>query len=189
MEIKNTYSYWSENIVEECRMVLNAVDEDVDEEYIQLVLSSRQLFFIGVGRVLLSLKSIAKRYNHLGISCSIVGDVTEPAITMQDLLIVGSGSGNTLIPVAISKKAKQIGAKVVQIGCNPDGDVGKIADLFVRLPAQSKKTLPEEIKSIQPMTSLFEQSLLLFGDITAAMIIERKNIDIQTLWKFHANLE
>ena len=39
------------------------------------------------------------------------------------------------------------------------------------------------------MTSLFEQSLLLMGDILAKMIIEQKQLDMKALWQFHANLE
>ena len=39
------------------------------------------------------------------------------------------------------------------------------------------------------MTSLFEQSLLLFGDATAMMLIRDRGIELEKLWEFHANLE
>jgi len=39
------------------------------------------------------------------------------------------------------------------------------------------------------MTTLFEQSLLLLGDILAKMVIERRQIDMKGLWRCHANLE
>lgn len=39
------------------------------------------------------------------------------------------------------------------------------------------------------MTSLFEQSLLLFGDVVAKMIIDERQIDMKSLWRYHANLE
>ena len=39
------------------------------------------------------------------------------------------------------------------------------------------------------MTSLFEQSLLLFGDTTAMMMVEDRGIDVGKLWQYHANLE
>ncbi len=189
MDHQFSYTCWSQKVIEECNHVLLGIKEEDVEKYLDILKDSHRIFFIGVGRVLLSLKCIAKRYNHLGMNCSIVGDITEPAITPDDVLIVGSGSGNTLIPVAISQKAKSLGATVVQIGCNADGNVGKIADLFIRIPAQSKKHLPDEIASEQPMTSLFEQSLLLFGDITAAMIMSRNSINPEKLWQYHANLE
>ena len=52
-----------------------------------------------------------------------------------------------------------------------------------------KNYLEDEIDSVQPMTSLFEQSLLILGDTVAKMIIDKKQIDMKSLWKYHANLE
>ena len=39
------------------------------------------------------------------------------------------------------------------------------------------------------MTSLFEQTLLLLGDIVAKMLIDRQGLDMKGLWQYHANLE
>jgi len=39
------------------------------------------------------------------------------------------------------------------------------------------------------MTSLFEQTLLLYGDAVARVIVERKALDLTSLWQYHANLE
>lgn len=187
--MKDSYEFWVEQIVEECNKVLSSVDKNVVESYIDCICGAKRVFFIGVGRVLLSLEAIAKRYNHIGIDCAVVGQITEPAITPQDVLLVGSGSGNSLVPRAISDKAKSLGAKLVHIGSDPNGYIAQKADLFVRLPAHTKSELSDEIPTKQPMTSQFEQALLFFGDVTAAMIIARKNIDLDSLWKYHANLE
>lgn len=64
-----------------------------------------------------------------------------------------------------------------------------ISDFMVRIPVRTKCYLEDEISSSQPMTTLFEQSLLLLGDIIAKMIVERKNINMDSLWRCHANLE
>ena len=39
------------------------------------------------------------------------------------------------------------------------------------------------------MTSLFEQTLLLLGDVIAKMMIDRRKLDMKALWQYHANLE
>lgn len=156
---------------------------------IEMIEKADKVFFIGVGRVFLSLQAMAKRLAHLNIKTYIVGQITEPAIAENDLLIVGSGSGETLIPVAIAKKAKSFGAKVAHIGSNPNSSMNEYSDLFIRIPVTSKANLADEIKSKQPMTSLFEQSLLVLGDVIALSIVEKNNIDIKSLWKCHANLE
>jgi 6-phospho-3-hexuloisomerase len=169
-----------------------ALHDTASESVINLkgeILKANKVFFVGVGRVLLSLQAVAKRLAHLGINTHFVGEITEPAITPKGLLIVGSGSGASLFPLAIAKKAKTIGAKIVHIGSNPNSEMKNIAHFMVRIPVRTKFYLEDEIESSQPMTSLFEQSLLLLGDILVKMIIDEKNIDLKELWQYHANLE
>ncbi len=187
--IGQAFSANCEMILQECAAALKAVDPEVVEQYLDLIQKAEKVFFVGVGRVMLSLQCIAKRYAHLGIRAVIVGQITEPAITNRDVLIVGSGSGETLFPSAIAKKAKGYGAKIIHIGYNPQSGLREIADLFVRIPMAGKNRTEGDVRSVQPMTSLFEQALLLFGDATAMMLIERNKIDINYLWAYHANLE
>jgi len=183
------YTGASQLVLEELATALGAIKEEEIEQLIATVLSARKVFFVGVGRVMLSLQAIAKRWAHLGIDTHVVGEITEPAITKDDVLIVGSGSGTTLFPAGIARKAHSLGARVVHIGSNPNSPLKEIVCLMVRIPVRTKYYLEDEIDSNQPMTSLFEQSLLLLGDITAKMIIERKQLDLRGLWQYHANLE
>ena len=178
-----------ELILDECRLALSKVDPAVVEHLIEALLSADKIFFTGVGRVLLSLQAMAKRFGHLGLKTYCVGQITEPAITKNDLLIVGSGSGESLIPVAIAKKAKGFGAKIAHIGSNSKSSLKPITDIFVCIPVRTKLFRPDEIDSQQAMTSLFEQCLLIFGDAIAGMIIRRQQLKIKELWQYHANLE
>lgn len=178
-----------ELILEEIDNALSNVKQEDIDSFIKLLDKSEKIFFIGVGRVMLSLEAFAKRLSHLGYNCHVVGDITEPAITNKDLLIVGSGSGNSIVPVGIAKKAKSLGATIVHIGSNTNGEIKEITDLMIRIPVRTKFYLEDEIESKQPMTSLFEQSLFIFGDIVCKSIIDSKNIDIKLLWEHHANLE
>lgn len=184
-----TYSQTAGLVVAELKTALDSIDPESVEKLIGLVLGARKVFFVGVGRVMLSLQATAKRWAHLGIDTHLVGEITEPAITPDDVLIVGSGSGTTLLPAGIAQKAHQIGAKVVHIGSNPNSPLKDIVCLTVRIPVRTKYYLEDEIDSRQPMTSLFEQTLLLLGDVVAKMIIDRKELDMKGLWQYHANLE
>jgi 6-phospho-3-hexuloisomerase len=176
-------------ITTELSHTLMSIESDDVKKLLVEIQKAEKVFFVGVGRVLLSLQSIAKRLAHLGIQTYIVGQITEPAITEKDLLIVGSGSGETAFPLIIAKKAKQYHARVAHIGANPNSSMREYADLFIKIPVSTKLHLPGEIPSIQPMTSLFEQSLLLLGDALALMMIREQNIDMPSLWEYHANLE
>ncbi|MFZ4451604.1 6-phospho-3-hexuloisomerase [Salibacterium aidingense] len=183
------YQYAAKTITDELSAALHNIDSKEVDELLRKIQKAEKVFFVGVGRVLLSLEAIAKRLAHLGIKTYIVGQVTEPAITENDLLIVGSGSGETAFPLIIAKKAKQFNATVAHIGADPESSMEKYADTFVRIPVRTQLELPNEIPSVQPMKSLFEQNLLLLGDTIALMIVREQNIEISNLWKHHANLE
>lgn len=184
-----SYVETSKKITDELSTTLNQVNEEEIYSLLDEINKAEKVFFVGVGRVLLSLKAIAKRLAHIGVKTYFVGQITEPAITEKDLLIVGSGSGETAFPLIIAKKAKDNNARVAHIGTNPKSSMKEYTDCFIKIPVSSKLSLPGEIKSVQPMTSLFEQSLLLLGDTLALMMIKEKNIDMKELWRYHANLE
>lgn len=177
-------------VTDELKNALMSIDTESLERLAEEILAADQVFFIGVGRVLLSLQSVCKRLAHLGIRSHYVGEITEPAITKNDLLIVGSGSGGSLFPLNIAKKARNtVDCRIVHVGSNPNSEMKDIADFMVRIPVRTKQYLDDEIDSCQPMTSLFEQSVLLMGDILAKMIIEDRKLDMKSLWQYHANLE
>lgn len=177
------------SILGEVSKALDAVAEADVAELVSLVMEADKVFFVGVGRVLLSLEAFAKRLGHLGVSSVVVGQITEPAITTADLLIVGSGSGESIVPLAIVRKAKQLGARVVHIGSNPNSSMREYADHFLRIPTQTKLGLDSEVSSVQPMTSLFEQCLLILADAVALMVVRQSQVDLRELWRLHANLE
>ena len=177
-------------VLDELKRTLDSIDPASVERLAQAILEADQVFFVGVGRVLLSLQCVCKRLAHLGIKAHYVGEITEPAITKNDLLIVGSGSGASLFPLGIAKKARSaVDCKIVHIGSNPNSEMKDIADFMVRIPVRTKFYLEDEIDSCQIMTSLFEQAVLLLGDVLAKIIVEQRQLDMKALWQYHANLE
>lgn len=177
-------------VLTELTHTLDSIDPASLEKLKNDILSADQVFFVGVGRVMLSLESICKRFSHLGIRAHCVGDITEPHLNPEDLLIVGSGSGTTLFPLSIAKKAREtVGCRIAHIGSALNSPVDDYADYLVRIPVRTKLYLEDEIDSCQPMTTLFDQSLLLTGDILAKMIIDEKHLDMKSLWQYHANME
>ena len=184
------YAAASREVTDELERTLSSINADELEHLADEILKADQVFFVGVGRVMLALECVCKRFAHLGIRTHCVGEITEPAITKNDLLIVGSGSGGSLFPLGIARKAREtVDCTIVHIGSNPNSEMKDIADFMVRIPVRTKFYLEDEIDSCQPMTSLFEQSVLLVGDILAKIIIEQRGLDMKALWRYHANLE
>lgn len=176
-------------VLDELTVTLSSVQCGEIDKLMTEILQARRVFVVGVGRVMLMLQAFVKRLNHLGVESYYVGEINEPAISKDDLLIVGSGSGETVIPVSITKVAKKFSPKIAYIGSNCSSSVCKMADIRVRIPCRTKLGLQDEIKTQQPMSSLFEQSILLICDIVCLLIIERCHINMDKLWDKHANLE
>jgi 6-phospho-3-hexuloisomerase len=187
----------SESMVRECReavltevrFALESISDTDTTAFMAALGKADTVFCVGVGRVGLAISALVKRLNHLGLKAYMVGDLSEPAATDKDLLVVASGSGESAIPVAIASVAESKGIPIAYIGSNMKSHIAQIASVKVRIPVSTKLNLPGEISSQQIMSSLFEQALLLFGDIVALAYSRSKGLELSTLWRRHANLE
>jgi len=175
-------------VVSELERTIAAVEPGDVEKAISALLAARRVFVVGVGRVSLVLQAFVKRLNHLGIDAWVVGAVNEPALEPDDLLVVGSGSGESIVPVAIARRARQLGGTILYVGSNLSSTVAVLADHTLRIPCRTKLALPDEIPTKQPMASLFEQALLLVCDAICLMIARRGGYELSSYGR-HANLE
>lgn len=185
----NEYNSVKNSILHEITQTLETVHPEEVQVLVDAILGSRRVFVTGVGRVLLVMQAWAKRLNHLGIMTFFAGEINEPAISDEDLLISASGSGESVVPRAITSVALKYKPKICYIGSNNESTIAQMADIHVNFQCSTKHKKAEEIVSVQPMSSLFEQSLFILGDIVALMIIKKKNIELGKLWDIHANLE
>ncbi|WP_050183082.1 6-phospho-3-hexuloisomerase [Domibacillus robiginosus] len=163
-----------------------------DEETIQLVngiIEANKVFVAGAGRSGFMAKSFAMRMMHVGLDPYVVGETVTPNLEAGDIFIVGSGSGETKSLVPMVEKAKAIGATVAVVTIVPDSTIGKQADIVIQIPAQTKAGEDTGTTSIQPMGSLFEQSLLLFYDSLILTIMEKRGMNSDRMYGRHANLE
>lgn len=178
-----------DEVCEEIRNALTSVEEQNLKELIDLILSAEKVFVVGVGRVMLVMQAFAKRLKHLEIDAHVVGEIVEPPISAHDILIVGSGSGETMISVNIAKLAQKSRAKVGLITSSHKSTLKKLADVSVVIPCPTKLHLPDEPISKQPMANLFEQSLYILCDCLTIILQEKLGITGDRMWKTHANLE
>lgn len=184
---ESQYIHNQKSVIAELDTVLKSINKQEIEQLILALLSSEKIFIIGVGRVKISLSALAKRLNHLGIKTWLVGDVNEPPIGKNDLLLVGSGSGESLFPKNIAICAKKYHAKIAHLTSSPQSSIAQLSDIIVDFHCNSKSG--EGIKTIQPMTTLFEQSLMIFGDLICLDIAKRKGLTAEQVATQHANLE
>lgn len=143
---------------------------------------SRSIFVVGIGRSGLVARAFAMRLMHLGYSTFVFGETITPRIGKGDLLLAISGSGETGYVVAIAKKAKELGAKVVAITSSQNSTLARLSDLTVLI----KSKFGKEIANIAPLGTVFELTSMLFFDSLIAEIMERKKLREEDLAKRHS---
>ncbi|MDO4323011.1 MAG: 6-phospho-3-hexuloisomerase [Lachnospiraceae bacterium] len=186
MEIKNVAAAAAREIAE----TLQKIDENQVDLLVGEILKAKKVYVSGAGRSLLMMRGIAMRLMHLGFESYVVGDTTTPAFEKGDLLIVGSGSGETSGLINVVNKAKKLGGNIAVFTIKKESSLGKMADVLVEIPAFTPKVHYENMKrTILPSGSLFEQCLLVLGDTIVIPLAEKRNIVLEGEFSRHANLE
>lgn len=175
-------------IIKEVTKVLSKVNKQEVSDLIDILARSKKIVVVGAGRMGLSSKAFAMRLKHLGLDSYFLGDSNVPNIGKNDLLLVASGSGETKTIVEISKIAKFNQSKVALITVNPGSTIGKLADVVVKLSSPTKNS-NSNIKSMQPMTTLTEQSLFILLDAIVLELMDRMDETGDSMWARHSNLE
>ena len=144
----------------------------------------RKVYITGVGRSGLVVHAFGQRLMHLGFDVHLAQEVTAPAIRRGDLLVACSGTGTTLLPLYMARKARKIGARVVSLTASPRSPLAKLSHLVILIPAPlgGKGTR-------QPARSLFEQTLFLYLDSVVLTAMHELRIPGRRLGRRHANLE
>ncbi|MFI8496085.1 6-phospho-3-hexuloisomerase [Peribacillus butanolivorans] len=183
-----TTQYLAE-VVQELSRTVDLISDEEAEKLVNKILESKKIFVAGAGRSGFMGKSFVMRMMHMGIDAYVVGETVTANLEKGDLLIIGSGSGETKILVSIAEKAKSLGGTVAAVTISPDSTIGKLADIIIKLPGSPKDQSESEYKTIQPMGSLFEQTMLLFYDALILRFMEKKGLDSTKMYGKHANLE
>lgn len=175
-------------ILGELDQVLSQVSESEVDKAIELINGCDKIFFNALGRAGFMGKSFVMRLMHMGREVYVVGETNTPNFGPDDLLIICSGSGSTKQFVDIANKAKSLGGKVLVITGTPGSPLTQIADGSLVLKSPSKNQAESAFSSVQPMASLFEQSILLAGDSIVLELMARSTTG-EEMFKRHLNLE
>ncbi|PCK20712.1 6-phospho-3-hexuloisomerase [Bacillus pumilus] len=166
-----------------------AFQDEGAERLVTSILAARKVFVAGAGRSGLMGKSFAMRLTHIGIEAYVIGETNTPSFTEKDLLIVGTGSGQTETLLVLAKKARAIGGKIASFTLSAESPIADLSDEVILLSGAPKDQHEGSHHTIQPMGSLFEQSLLLMYDAVILRLMEMEQLDTHTMYGHHANLE
>ncbi|TDM02234.1 6-phospho-3-hexuloisomerase [Macrococcus carouselicus] len=176
-------------IIKELEQTATLISDSEADQLVEALLNAKKVFVTGAGRSGLAGKAFVMRMMHMGIDAYVVGETVTANLEQGDLLIVCSGSGETRTLIPIAEKAKELGGTVVTVTINPQSTISTIADRIIQLPGITKDGSAGSYQTIQPMGSLFEQTMLLFFDAVILRFMEIKQLDSNTMYGKHANLE
>jgi 6-phospho-3-hexuloisomerase len=181
---------FASSLISELRDALEAVDESEVADLRRAILQAGSVFVAGKGRSGLQMQAFAMRLLHLGLTVHVVGESTSPGIGKGDLLVIGSGSGQTASLVGYARRARNLQAQVSLITTTASSPIADQAACVVCILAPTPKLLGSDMSlSIQPMGSLFEQSLGLMLDIVILQLMDELGMDAEQMFTRHANLE
>jgi len=176
-------------VLDELGKVFKKINEKEVDDFTEAIIKAKRVFVVGAGREGISSRAFAMRLMHLEKEVHWVWDDTCPNVEKEDLLIANSGSGEVVSVLNVARLGKKAGASLATVTANPDGSVAKLCDVVVHIPAEVWGPGKDVVHSIQPMGSLFEQSLLIFHDIAVLILMEKMGKTASQMAKRHRNVE
>jgi 6-phospho 3-hexuloisomerase len=166
--------------------ILDKVSQEDIDIVRDLFFKSDRIFVYGAGRSGLLAKAFAIRLVHLGFQTFVIGETITAPVREGDLVVIISGSGETIPAVMTAEIAHNLGAHVVSITAKKKSEIAKFADITLFISATCDE---EERKRYAPLGTLFEASVWILLDGLNAYLLDSKNETEEVMRSRHATLE
>jgi len=183
------FSYLAHTVIEEITSALDRVASREVEEVVSTLSNTKRVFVLGVGREGLAARAFAMRLAHLGIDAHWGWDDTTPSVRPDDTFVLVNGSGAIGHLDYVFGQIRDIGATSIVISGVAEASTPKRADVSLIVPAAVYRGEGDMVTSVQPMGSLFEQSIFIALDVIVLMLIESMRVDTEELVSRHRNFE
>ncbi|ABJ56126.1 6-phospho-3-hexuloisomerase [Oenococcus oeni] len=178
-------------LVNQVLQEITTVMDDVDEKQLQavekIISKEKRIFVLGAGRSGLMAKGFAMRLMHIGYTVYVIGETITPSIAAGDVLVSVSGSGTTGSVLEPTEKAHQNGVEIVAVTSNSQSPLAKNSDVALIVPGATKAG--DGVKSIQLLSTLFDQTTHITLDILTLMLSRRDNTSNDAAKAAHSNME
>ena len=166
--------------------ILEKVSQGDIDKVRNLFFKSNRIFVYGAGRSGLVAKAFAIRLVHLGFQTFVIGETITAPVQKGDLVVIISGSGETIPAVMTAEIAHNLGAHVVSITAKKKSEIAKFANVTLFISATCNE---EERKRYAPLGTLFEASVWILLDGLTAYLLDSKNENEEIMRSRHATLE
>jgi len=176
-----------DQITQEVNEVMGMIDESQLDQAEKLIQKDQRIFVLGAGRSGLMAKGFAMRLMHIGYTVFVIGETITPSIQAGDVLLAVSGSGKTASILELATKAADNGVTVISVTSHADSPLGKVGQAVIVVPGATKSG--DGVKSIQLLSTLFDQSVHLTLDALCLKLSRRDNVSNASAAATHSNME
>ena len=183
-----TYNEMKDKVLAEIDESLSSFDERIIDQFVETLAYKRDAKIVayGAGRMGYGIRAFIMRLMHLGFNAYWYGDTTIPHLGPNDMFIFASASGKTESIVKIAEIAKKkTNVSVAALTGDEESPLARLADLVIKFKGcnngLNSENSPDKINSIQPMTTLNEQSAFIFFDLVSLKLMEKLNEDNKTM--------
>lgn len=176
-------------ILDEIKTVISDVDERKLTECANIFDKEKRIFIDGEGRSGLMGKAFAMRLMHIGYNSYVIGETITPSVKKGDIYVSISGSGETSFVVQNAEKAKKISCQLIGVTSKEGSKLASMSDFLVIVPGTTKGDSGESRKSIQLLSTLFDQSVHIVLDYICLLISKKDNVSNDMAIKKHSNME
>ena len=180
-----------EQILSEMTICLRQVRAESLVQAGEMIESASRIFVAGAGRSGLCMRALGMRLMQMGKTVYVVGETTTPSIAAADLLIVGSGSGRTASLLSMVGQAQRKEARILLFTTDTAAPLATMADYCIVVQAPSYRAYEggHVLPSVQPLGTLFEQSMFILCDSLILGLMQRTGVSAIEMFERHANLE
>ena len=164
--------------------MIKTIDQNELDALTDAVNNAKRVYVAGWGRAGNCVKILGMDCSQMGMEAHICGDNTTPSIHEGDILVIGSGSGETKTMVLLAQQAKEHGAKLGLISGNRNSTIGKLADYNVQITRLPKKEGEPELSG-----GSFYHCMLMTVDLIRTYICEIRGLTSKDISYNHNNLE
>ncbi len=176
-------------VLAEIQTVVAKIDREHVDRLTDAIVRATRIFVAGEGRSGFMGKAFAMRLMHLGLAVHVVGESTTPSIGSGDTVIAISGSGTTAGTVRVAEQARTSGASLHCVTTDPGSPLAQLSETVLVLPAATKYRRPGEAPTVQPLSSLFDQTTHVVLDVVCLHLAQLRKVDNSAAAAAHANTE
>ncbi len=166
--------------------ILGEVSVEDINDIKKLFFKTNRVFLYGAGRSGLVAKAFAIRLVHLGFQTFVIGETITAPVQKDDLVIIISGSGETIPAVMTAEIAHNLDAFVVSITGKKESDIAKFADITLYIKSTCNEV---KRKKYAPLGTLFEACVWILLDGITAELLDHKKETEENMRSRHATLE